>query len=169
MADENTTVYVLRLSADNSELQPTEVPDKTINPGEAVILKSTAAEITLTRTSEEGTYDFSGNSLQGMDRATAVPTDQGTIYTLSVEDDVLAFVKFTGEELQARRAYMGINDASGAPIPVSIEDATGVEEVEKSVVGFENDGWFTLDGRKIEGRPTVPGVYINNGRKVLVK
>ena len=172
VADENTTVYVLRLSADNSELQPTEVPDKIINAGEAVILKSTAAEITLTRTSEEGTYDFSGNSLQGMDRTTAVPTDQGTIYTLSVEDDGLAFVKFTGEELQARRAYMGINDASGAPIPVSIEEVTGIENVEFIIDNSQfiiDGGWFTLDGRKIEGRPTMPGVYINNGRKVIIK
>ena len=45
------------------------------------------------------------------------------------------------------------------------EDATGIENTEFII----DDGWFTLDGRKIEGRPTVPGVYINNGRKVLVK
>ena len=67
---------------------------------------------------------------------------------------------------------MGINDASGAPIPVSIEEVTGIENVEFIIQNSKfiiDGGWFTLDGRKIEGRPTVPGVYINNGKKVIIK
>ena len=30
-------------------------------------------------------------------------------------------------------------------------------------------GWYTLDGRRLEGRPTTKGFYINNGRKIIVK
>ena len=30
-----------------------------------------------------------------------------------------------------------------------------------------NDGWYTLDGRKLNGMPAEKGVYIRNGRKVL--
>ncbi len=29
--------------------------------------------------------------------------------------------------------------------------------------------WFTLDGRRLNGRPTQKGIYINNGRKVVIK
>ena len=47
------------------------------------------------------------------------------------------------------------------------EDATGVENTEG--VKETDDVWYDLSGRKIEGRPTVPGVYIHEGRKVLVK
>ena len=33
-----------------------------------------------------------------------------------------------------------------------------------------SDGtWYTLDGRKFEGEPTVPGVYVKDGKKVYVK
>ena len=32
-----------------------------------------------------------------------------------------------------------------------------------------NDTWFSLDGRKLQGKPTQKGVYINNGVKVVVK
>jgi hypothetical protein len=32
-----------------------------------------------------------------------------------------------------------------------------------------NGGWYTLDGRKMNGRPAQKGVYINNGRAVVVK
>lgn len=30
-----------------------------------------------------------------------------------------------------------------------------------------NDGWYTLDGRKLNGMPAEKGVYVRNGRKVL--
>ena len=29
--------------------------------------------------------------------------------------------------------------------------------------------WYTLDGRKLKGRPSAKGVYINNGNKVVMK
>ena len=29
-----------------------------------------------------------------------------------------------------------------------------------------NDFWYTLDGRRLSGEPTQPGIYINNGRKL---
>ena len=35
---------------------------------------------------------------------------------------------------------------------------------------MENSGaWYTLDGRKLIGKPTQKGVYIVNGRKVVIK
>ncbi len=33
----------------------------------------------------------------------------------------------------------------------------------------ETDGWFSLDGRKLDGKPTKKGLYINNGKKVVIK
>ncbi len=35
--------------------------------------------------------------------------------------------------------------------------------------GLPDNKWFTLDGRKLSGQPTRPGVYINNGKKIVVK
>ena len=32
-----------------------------------------------------------------------------------------------------------------------------------------NDGWYTLDGRKLSTRPTQKGIYINKGKKILIK
>ena len=31
------------------------------------------------------------------------------------------------------------------------------------------DVYYTLDGRKLEGKPTAKGMYIVNGRKVIIK
>ena len=30
-------------------------------------------------------------------------------------------------------------------------------------------GWYTLDGRKLNGKPTAKGMYIVNGKKVVIK
>ncbi len=32
-----------------------------------------------------------------------------------------------------------------------------------------SDSWFSLDGRRIGEKPTTKGLYIHNGRKVLIK
>ena len=31
------------------------------------------------------------------------------------------------------------------------------------------DVWFTLDGRRLDGKPAQRGVYVNGGRKVVMK
>ena len=32
-----------------------------------------------------------------------------------------------------------------------------------------NDAWYTLDGRRLNSQPTAKGIYIHNGKKLLVK
>ena len=32
-----------------------------------------------------------------------------------------------------------------------------------------NGNWYTLDGRRLSGKPTAKGVYINNGNKLVIK
>ena len=47
-----------------------------------------------------------------------------------------------------------------------IGDITGFAEVKgKSPV---SDGWFTLDGRRLAGKPSRSGIYIHNGAKVFI-
>lgn len=31
-----------------------------------------------------------------------------------------------------------------------------------------NDQWYTIDGRRLKSKPAQRGIYINNGRKVVV-
>lgn len=31
------------------------------------------------------------------------------------------------------------------------------------------DGWYTLDGTRLTGQPTRKGIYVNNGRKIVIK
>lgn len=45
---------------------------------------------------------------------------------------------------------------------------TGVNEV-KEVNGDNDNSWHTLDGRKLDKQPTQKGLYIVNGKKVVIK
>ena len=49
-----------------------------------------------------------------------------------------------------------------APIP------DGIETIEHSPLNIEHS-WFDLSGRKLTGKPAAPGLYIRNGRKVVIK
>lgn len=46
-------------------------------------------------------------------------------------------------------------------------DATGIAEVKREPI--VRDRYYTLDGRQVVGKPTAKGIYILNGRKVVVK
>jgi hypothetical protein len=36
-------------------------------------------------------------------------------------------------------------------------------------VTLDGDAWYTLDGRRIDGKPGTKGIYINNNKKVIIK
>ena len=38
-----------------------------------------------------------------------------------------------------------------------------------SPTGVGRSAWYSLDGRKLDGKPTKSGVYIREGKKVIVK
>ncbi len=47
---------------------------------------------------------------------------------------------------------------------------TGISHAEQSSMAEgQNDEWFTPEGQKLNGRPTAKGIYIRNGRKVILK
>ena len=49
------------------------------------------------------------------------------------------------------------------------EESTGIENVQHSTFNVQSEGWFTLDGRRLSGKPTTKGIYINNGNKIVIK
>ena len=82
-----------------------------------------------------------------------------------------------GSYLNSQRAYFefkGIH--AGNPITqlgikelvVNLdEDPTGISEL----FGVEEEAvtWYDLNGRKLSGKPAQKGIYINNGKKTIIK
>ena len=46
-------------------------------------------------------------------------------------------------------------------------EAIGTLNMDTGEMSFE--GWYTLDGVRLDGKPSTKGIYINNGRKVVIK
>ncbi len=116
------------------------------------------------------------NELRGSFETIATPTDQGTIYTLQPawDDNAenhnsatdVAFRQYNGTNIQGFRAYLPV--ASGVQ-PTGIRfyegDVTRIEGVEEGQT--HKVDVYDLSGRRVQ-RAT-KGLYIVNGKKVLVK
>ena len=48
-------------------------------------------------------------------------------------------------------------------------DTTGIDATLVNSERVNSEAWYTLDGRKLQGKPTQKGVYITNGKKVIIK
>ena len=71
--------------------------------------------------------------------------------------------------------HYAYNPTGAAPV-ITIEDydfETGTTAIKtldvESMKAYSVDGWYTLNGIKLQGVPTEKGIYINNGKKVVIK
>ena len=48
-------------------------------------------------------------------------------------------------------------------------ETTSLREISNEELVISNYDYYTLDGRKLPGKPTAKGLYIYNGRKVVIK
>jgi hypothetical protein len=92
--------------------------------------------------------------------------------TVVAGEQHFGFHRYTATEMPARKAFVLVPAAPGSnasALTMVFDDATGVEEViEVNGVKEVNDNsWYTLDGRKLNGKPTKPGLYINKGSNKL--
>lgn len=49
------------------------------------------------------------------------------------------------------------------------EKATGILEVSADFGERKNHAWYSLDGVRLSGKPTLRGIYINKGKKIIIK
>ncbi len=99
------------------------------------------------------------------------PTVQPTAY----EDYIFfrgEFVMVSGGTLKTGKIFLdlGSSVAAGTRAPFSINRKNATTGIENRCQRPAADGsWYTLDGRCLNGRPSRPGLYIYNGRKLIVR
>ena len=88
-------------------------------------------------------------------------------------DDAFEFNKYSATAtLKSLRAYVIAKDGSASAPRIFIEEADGTTTAINAVeseIGSNAEGWYTIGGMKLQGAPSQKGIYIQNGKKVIVK
>ncbi len=75
----------------------------------------------------------------------------------------------TDNGIAANRCLLNVGNGQNAPVLSISEEITSLSPVPSPSREGSSQGWYTLDGRKLNGKPTQKGIYVNGGRKVVVK
>jgi len=92
----------------------------------------------------------------------------------------MLYYPIKGASIGAQRAYFRIGDDAASQADARVmsfnicfdgaDNTFGVIDVEESGVrGNGSDEWYTLDGRRLEDKPTQSGVYVSKGAKRVIK
>ena len=119
----------------------------------------------------------------GTYKSTAFDSEDKSILLMGGENTL--YYPAEGAGIGSFRAYFKIGDDDNALLARRLtvfsidfgegeEEATGIVEVEantslSTLHSSLKDAWHTLDGRRLQGKPTQGGIYIKNGKKITVK
>ena len=146
-----------------------------------------AATVIDKSTPEVGGDDYAGNYFKGVYAATDIQLESG--------ENMVGFMGHVGEvfktttlknkwyssetaktinPLEAYLVYAKIYTPGAQAPMVTVEDyengATVIKNLNMDTMkAYAAEGWYTLDGIKLQSIPTEKGIYINNGKKVVVK
>lgn len=101
-----------------------------------------------------------GDFVKAMAGASIAPFRAYLKYTAPVSN---APRRGTAEEALPSRMSVRLVNADGDVT------AIGTIDTKTGEIRFDSEAWYTLDGRRLNGKPSVKGMYINNGKKIIVK
>ncbi len=169
-APEGTEVYKVNLNG--TKITMNRIEDGIVTRCQGVVLKSTTENITMTKTDEESSDDYYGNSLWGTSSRITNP-DYGNVYVLGNKESAgVAFYKLksTGT-IRANKAYLKANNSAAANAFFTFDfdaTATGVDSINAQDSEENADiKIYDLQGRRVANPGK--GIYIVNGKKVLMK
>ena len=111
----------------------------------------------------------------GTYKSTAFTSEDKSILFMGGENTL--YYPLKDATIGAQRAYFKIGGDGAAlarrltafNIDFGDDEATGIISTTNYTNDTNSDAWFTLDGRRLSAKPSVKGVYVNNGRKVIIK
>ena len=144
-------------------------------------------------TTVQGQWEFIGTYepiqwLSDNERAAEI----GKIYGFAGKDKTVGETSYTvgqfvkiasGASIKPMRAYLkrttvsgtrtitrGVDDSLPSTMTVVLKGSSGnTTEIGTISLDDEAGEWYSLDGRKLSGKPTKKGLYINGGKKIVIK
>lgn len=161
--DENVKVMTVTVNEGNSTITLHEIPAKTVIPANTgILVKAAQGNHDFVVTSKEGAK-LENNSL--IAATTDVTSDGSTYFALTKIGDKVGFaVVNNGVKIPAGKAYLKVPAATTAKFFSLDGEATGINSVKTA----KADGaYYTLEG--VKTTKPVKGLYIHNGKKIVVK
>ena len=171
--EENACAYTATVGNDVITLH---LLGKVIPKGTAVIIVGEDNDISMTRDDVSAAEYSVKNDLRGVDRGVDIPTlrtsltsnDAKTLYMLSNKNNKFGFHSFGATNVPARKAYFTISSSANArPFSMVFEDeTTAIRQLRKANA---ESSVYDLNGRAVNGNNLKPGIYVKNGKKIVVK
>lgn len=156
-------VMTVKVNAEGTAIELNEVAaGKVIPANTGILVKAAHGNHDFVVTSDEG-KELENNSL--IAATTDVTSDGATFFALTKMDTKVGFaVVNNGVKIPAGKAYLSVPKASGAKFFGLDGEATGINSVKTA----KADGaYYTLEG--VKTTKPVKGLYIHNGKKIVVK
>ena len=141
--------------------------------------------MTIDATTRNKTCDLGdGNSISFCGTYERLTYDNDDHSILFLGEENMLYYPESGATIGAQRAYFqltGIEAKASAPgnggngplrafvLNFGDDKSNGIENVHSSMFNVPSEDWYTLDGRRLNGKPTKKGIYVNGNRKVLIK
>lgn len=162
-SDENVKVMTVKVNAEGTAIELNEVKAGTVIPaGRGILVKAPAGNCDFVVTSDKGT-ELANNDLKA---ASADVTSDGTkFFALTKIGDKVGFALVeNGVVIPAGKAYLEVAAGTAAKFFSLDGEATGINSVKTA----KADGaYYTLEG--VKTTKPVKGLYIHNGKKIVVK
>ena len=187
--DEDTTTVTMNATGD-TPLQANK-PYLFVPAAGGVVFHGDAADDISAGSTTEGDWQFKGTYA-----TIEWPTDPGTIYGFAsgeayggASDDteagtfirvrtggirpMRAYLEYTGGGSGARAVTRGAADTLPETMTVrlvgSLGQTTAIGTIDTRTGEISFNGWYSMDGQRLNGQPTAKGIYIHNGKKVIIK
>lgn len=162
--DENVKVMTVKVNAEGTAIELNEVKAGTVIPAKTgILVKADQGNHNFVVTSKEGT-ELTNNNLVA---ATAdVPSDGAKYFALTKIGDKVGFALVEKDVvIPAGKAYLEVTKGTAAAKFFGLDgEATGINSVKTA----KADGaYYTLEG--VKTTKPVKGLYIHNGKKIVVK
>lgn len=161
--DENVKVMTVKVNAEGTAIELNEVKAGTVIPaGRGILVKAPAGNCDFVVTSDKGT-ELANNDLKA---ASADVTSDGTKYfALTKIGEKVGFALVEKDVvIPAGKAYLEVSKGTAAKFFSLDGEATGINSVKTA----KADGaYYTLEG--VKTTKPVNGLYIHNGKKIVVK
>ena len=95
----------------------------------------------------------------------------GAVERLSLTLMFIMLTTAAWAHLNAFRAYFQLDgEAKAREFVVNFDgETTGISNTDRTDYTDKADAWYTVNGVRLSGKPNAKGMYIKNGKKVVVK